>query len=528
MISAKQECSKMKSENSEIEAKRIKMQHTLDAQRTQKQRNVMGQFATPFPLACDIMKFMYSLNGSEGKISMLEPSAGLGAFISAFREVYGDNAGHTLGFEIDSHYYSPAVELWHGCDVELRNADFIVQTPDCALDMIVANPPYVRHHNIAKDTKIRLKQDVRVFSKIDISGLAGLYCHFMILSTRWLRPDGLSCWLVPCEFMEVNYGKAVKQFLLENVELIHIHRFVASDLQFTDALVSSCVVVFRNAKPSASHNVVFSQGGSMLSPDRQWTISADTLTANDKWTGKFADVAYTCHTEDTVVRLGDFFTVKRGIATGDNHFFVIDHTVVDKYSIPRQFLVPVLPSPRFFKADSIHNDANGLPDTERQLFLFTCSLDEQTLKILYPSVWEYVHDGKERKVNEGYICSRRTPWYWCERREPAPFVMPYMGRGEASMQIFRFILNDTDAITTNVYLLLYPKKEYAKTLKSPDVREKVWHALNNISKSRLMSFGRVYGGGLYKMEPKELMSMPMPEMTEILQPKENAIQLSLF
>lgn len=525
----------MKSENNNMahtndiqEMRREELQLTLDAQKTQKQRNVMGQFATPFPLACDIMKFMHSLNGCEGKVSMLEPSAGLGAFISAFREVYGDSAGHVLGFEIDSHYYSPAVELWDGCDVELRNADFLAQSPDSACDMIVANPPYVRHHHIAADTKIRLKQEVADFSNISISGLAGLYCYFMILATRWLRSGGLSCWLVPCEFMDVNYGRAVKQFLLEDVELVRIHRFVASDLQFADALVSSCVVVFRNTRSSNRHKVVLSQGGSMLAPERQWLIAADTLAADEKWTGRFSDAADVCHTENHAVRLGDFFTVKRGIATGDNHFFVIDRTVVDKYSIPKQFLVPVLPSPRYFKADSVHNGGDGLPDTDQQLFLFTCSVDEQSLKNSYPSVWAYVRDGKERKVNEGYICSRRTPWYSCERREPAPFVMPYMGRGEASKQIFRFILNDTEAITTNVYLLLYPKKEFVKTLQNTDVRQKVWNALNSVSKSRLMSSGRVYGGGLYKMEPKELMNMPMPEMAEILQPKNDAVQLSLF
>lgn len=518
----------MTNKKNKIETRRINLQHTLDALKTQKQRNVMGQFATPFPLACDIMKYMHSLNGNEGKISMLEPSSGLGAFISAFHNVYGDNAGHTLGFEIDNHYYSPAVELWRDYDVELRNTDFLAQTPYCTFDMIVANPPYVRHHHIATDTKMRLKQDVNDFSKIKISGLAGLYCHFMILSTRWLRPNGLSCWLVPCEFMEVNYGKAVKQFLLENVELVRIHRFVSSDLQFADALVSSCVVVFRNAKPSANHNIILSQGGSLLNPDRQWTVAADTLTPNDKWTVRFADATNTCHTKEPIVCLGDFFTVKRGIATGDNHFFVIDHAVVDKYSIPKQFLVPVLPSPRFFKADSIHNDDNGLPDTDRQLFLFTCSLDEQTLKNSYPSVWKYVRDGKERKVNEGYICSRRTPWYSCEKREPAPFVMPYMGRGENSRQMFRFIMNDTKAVTTNVYLLLYPKKDYAKSLEDNNVRGRVWNVLNSISKSRLMNSGRVYGGGLYKMEPKELMNMPVPEMADVLQPKKKAVQLSLF
>lgn len=515
---------------SDIEARRMELQHAIDAQKTQKQRNVMGQFATPYPLACDIMKLMYSLNGDEKRVSMLEPSVGLGAFVSAFHEVYGEKAGHTLGFEIDDDYCRPAQKLWQGCDVELRNADFMSQTPDGVYDMIVANPPYVRHHHIASEIKRQLKQKVKDSYGISISGLSGLYCHFMMLSTCWLRHGGLSCWLVPCEFMEVNYGGAVKQFLLEKVDLIRIHRFVASDLQFADALVSSCVVVFRNAKSPISHDVVFSQGGSILSPDNQWTVASDKLASDEKWTWRFGDAAseFANQTVDTAVRLGDFFTVKRGVATGDNNFFVIDRNTVEKYSIPRCFLVPVLPSPRFFKADFVHNGSDGLPDTERQLFLFTCNLDEQTLKSAYPSVWEYVRKGQERKVNEGYICSRRTPWYSCEKRDPAPFIMPYMGRGETSRRMFRFIMNDTEAITTNVYLLLYPKKNCAKDLESRDVREKVWGVLNAVSESRLMNSGRIYGGGLYKMEPKELMDMPMPEMAEILHSRGDAVQLSLF
>lgn len=521
---------KMVHTNDSIETRREELQHALDAQKTQKQRNMMGQFATPFPLACDIMKLMCSLGHTDAPVTMLEPSAGLGAFISAFRKVYGIKAGHTLGFEIDDHYYTPSKELWRGCDVELRCADFLEQSPDNAVDMIVANPPYVRHHHIAADVKQRLKNDIKNYSGISISGLAGLYCYFMILSTRWLCHDGLSCWLVPCEFMEVNYGSAVKQFLLTNVRLVRIHRFVASDLQFADALVSSCVVVFRNAKPSPEDSVVFSEGGMVSAPDRQWTVTTSTLTADEKWTCRFGGSENTIsnRNSESLVRLGDFFTVKRGIATGDNRFFVIDCDTAVKYSIPKQFLVPILPSPRFFKSDSVRNCSDGLPDTSRRLYLFTCSLDEQTLKTRFPSVWKYVQQGLGRKVNEGYICSRRTPWYSCERREPAPFVMPYMGRGEASKQMFRFIMNETEAVTTNVYLLLYPKKNYAKSMASRDVREKVWKVLNSISKSRLMDYGRVYGGGLYKMEPKELMNMPVPEMAEVLQPKKEAVQLSLF
>ncbi len=521
----------MKMMSNDIETRRGELQQSLDAQKTQKQRNMMGQFATPYPLACDIMKHMRQLCGDDRTMSLLEPSAGLGAFISAFHDVFGDKAGHALGFEIDSHYYEPARALWQGHDVVFRNADFLAATPDDAYDMIVANPPYVRHHHIATDTKARLKNEVKEYSGINISGLAGLYCHFMILSTKWLREGGLSCWLVPCEFMEVNYGKAVKEFLLSNVELISIHRFVATDVQFADALVSSCVVVFRNSRPVSSHKITFSEGGSVSAPDRQTIVGSHTLRADEKWTNRFAhdnDCMAELAPDDAIPRLGDFFTVKRGIATGDNKFFIIDSATVIEYSIPSDFLVPVLPSPRHFKADSVSGRPDGQPDTDRQLFLFTCDLDEPTLKSSYPTVWQYVRQGEEREVDKGYICSRRTPWYSCEKRDPAPFVMPYMGRGESSRQMFRFILNNSNAITTNVYLLLYPQKSYARDMADEATRSKVWSVLNSISKTRLMNSGRVYGGGLYKLEPKELMNLPVPEMSEILKPQASAVQLTLF
>jgi hypothetical protein len=42
--------------------------------------------------------------------------------------------------------------------------------------------------------------------------------------------------LIPSEFMDVNYGAAVKRYLLNKVTLLHIHRFDPHDVQFGDAL----------------------------------------------------------------------------------------------------------------------------------------------------------------------------------------------------------------------------------------------------------------------------------------------------
>ena len=63
----------------EIEIRRKALQDSLDAGKTQKERNILGQFSTPFPLASDMMLYLRRLMGRDD-ISLIEPSIGTGVF----------------------------------------------------------------------------------------------------------------------------------------------------------------------------------------------------------------------------------------------------------------------------------------------------------------------------------------------------------------------------------------------------------------------------------------------------------------
>lgn len=70
---------------------------------------------------------------------------------------------------------------------------------------------------------------------------------------------------------------------------------------------------------------------------------------------------------------------------------------------------------------------------------------------------------------------------------------------------FRFIINHSRAVAPNVYLNLYPKRELARQLdEDKDLKRHIWQLLTNIPAETLIGEGRVYGDGLYKLEPKEL------------------------
>lgn len=180
--------------------------------------------------------------------------------------------------------------------------------------------------------------------------------------------------------------------------------------------------------------------------------------------------------------------------------------------IPLACVKPILPSPRFLCEEIIEQDENGWPLIEKSLALVDCRLSEEQIRRKWSRFWDYLKDGIRRDIHTGYLTSRRSPWYSQEQRDPAPFLCTYMGRSRE--RPFRFIWNKSTATAANVYLLLYPRRFVANKVRQRAAR--VFEALRSISPQDFFSEGRVYGGGLHKMEPAELMRLPADGLLEIL------------
>jgi predicted helicase len=122
-----------------VEQVRVSLQKTLDEGRSAQLRNRLGQFATPAHLARDVVRCGLQLLGPEVSIRFLDPAFGTGSFYSALLEAQA-RVSTAAGFEIDSHYGIPAIELWResGLQLTLDKRSGIVNDPNRADD-----PEYV-------------------------------------------------------------------------------------------------------------------------------------------------------------------------------------------------------------------------------------------------------------------------------------------------------------------------------------------------------------------------------------------------
>src|SRR5207247_893916 len=93
-----------------------------------------------------------------------------------------------VGIELDTLFAKTAKGLWSELGFTVIEGDFTRQhSPAERFNVVMTNPPYVRHHHLKTAEKERLKGELARSLGLGISGLAGLYCYFLLLSHDWME-----------------------------------------------------------------------------------------------------------------------------------------------------------------------------------------------------------------------------------------------------------------------------------------------------------------------------------------------------
>jgi adenine-specific DNA-methyltransferase len=359
----------------------------------------------------------------------------------------------------------------------------------------LGNPPYVRHHLIPPGWKEWLTLAARA-QGLEASQLAGLHVHFFLATAARARPGDGGAFITSSEWLDTNYGRLVRELLLERLGGQAIHVIEPTARPFDDAAVTAAITCFRVERPAAAMRLRRVQAVAELDGLADGRpVAREALRAARRWTPLTRTPS---PVPEGYVELGEICRVHRGAVTGSNATWVVRPGEAD---LPEAVLFAAVTRAReIFDAGA----ALGRADHLRLVVDLPPELDGFEGADLR-RVRRFLTRARRNGAHRGYIATARRSWWSVGLRAPAPVLATYMARRPPA-----FTLNLAGARHINIAHGLYPRVELPAA-----ALERLVAALR---RTVTLEGGRTYAGGLTKFEPGEMERLPVPGLPALLAP----------
>lgn len=470
----------------------------LEQSASRDDRYALGQFFTPEPIANLMGEAVQEVSPEH----VLDPGVGGGVLL---RAVGPSLARYGIDIDPAAVGIANASLSEEGGSVEVVEGDFLALddwplTRD-RFDAVISNPPYIRHHNMTAQHKALAKHFSGLFD-ISVSSMSGSYVYFFFEALQRLRNGGRLVFITPTEFLDVRYGSAVKEALLRFCSLDEILVLEMDELAFDGVLTTSAITIAtKNDRPHRNPvRLVEGRLNGKIERRREIELSRDIITPQVPWTPMLPSRAERILPllDGRTRQLQDYCRVRRGIATGGNKFFCLSDAEVAEVGIEAEFLVPVVVGSKDLPENGTVLDKEVWEANRRagrKVWLFFC---HQARSALHGTgALRHIEAGEAAGLHEKFNCRSRKPWWGVEQVPPPDFFVTYMSRDRA-----RFVRNQVGARCMTSLLNVYCR---------PDVdAEAMRPILEDPANAQLLrEFGRTYGGGLGKIEPGDLRTLPI-------------------
>lgn len=347
--------------------------------------------------------------------------------------------------------------------------------------LFIGNPPYVRHHDIAADQKAWLSKSSEAFG-VKASQLSGLHVHFFVRTLQLAKKGDLGCFITSAEWLDVNYGSALRQLLASKLGGESVHMVRAEAMPFADAMTTGAITCFRPWQQTASirfEDVADVEGLAKLDGGTErpkveaaglprWSILVRPGPARPAGS----------------IELGEIARVSRGQVTGGNAAWIDGP---QSAGVPDRYKLPTIT-----KAKELIAAGSTLTSDEHLKRLVNLPVDLSELTDAErKGVNRFLAWCKKEGVPSGYVARHRKAWHAINLYEPAPILCTYMARRAPA-----FVRNAVGARHINIAHGIYPRQTMSEAELDQLVRR--------LTASVGVENGRTYAGGLTKFEPGEL------------------------
>lgn len=504
--------------------------HTPDAR---SRRRALGQVFTPRLVA----DFMARWVCAHRPARVLDPALGEGVFVDAIRAIMRRRRWTP---RIDAFEIDPAVVLrspgenhsiGDSAAADRRTArrreraalctrieDFLLADIPTRYDAIIANPPYVRHHEFEYSESVLRRFDALAGRRL--SRATNLYGLFLVRIASLLAPGGRAAVITPAEWLNADFGAALKAYLLERNLIEALIQFDSSLQVFHGALTTAVIVLLRRGRRSGESigmmNLKSLDDLPAVSLRGARRLRRDELDPSRKWSPLFvaaraaARVGRTSRSVDqreaagAITRLGDVATCARGIATGANIFFTLRESERRAWKINLADVRLCITKAAQIRSHRLDAAAlRRLVARDERVYLL------HPRQPLHPAVKRYLAYGRSLGVDRRHLPSHRPVWYMPENRPPAPILISVFSRGD-----FRVVWNKARARNLTAYHGIYPRAGDGRGEGDRSARALFEYLRSAAGQRAIALHRRVYGGGLYKLEPRDVEAVEIIENGE--------------
>lgn len=463
-------------------------------------RKKTGATFTP-PILADFLadKMLHYYKDLTENTCVLDPACGDGVLLSSMYCKAHIKSSNIIGYDTNESCLTVAHELINNLsgnnDSRFYNEDFLTIYPNNInsinknikiVDMIIANPPYVRTQVLGAEKSKQLSRDFGLTGRVD------LYYPFFMAMTNALKEGGILGVITSNRYICTKSGSDIRKYLLANYHILEV--IDLGDTKLFDAAVLPAIFIGIK-KSQLDKSAITTKYSSIYETQEEGTTENsynsvfEILNADKPGVYKVGNVSYEYKTgklksssdksgiwqlidnktsawiskidENCSFRIKDKFKVRVGIKSCADNIFISQLWKEEGYDIEEKLLRPML-SQENINTWNINRDAiikviypHYAENKKKKVF----ELSE------FPNAQRYLESHRKQLENRKYLIEAKRNWYeyWVPQN-PTLWELPKIVFPDISIKP-RFCYDKTGAIVNgNCYWICAQNAEEEKLL----------------------------------------------------------------